>query len=60
MSTNTSQQKSVDEQVQTHVDELLKLGWRFKGRGLYPSWGRGDRIHEHFCSKDQTTTKDQD
>ena len=57
---NTSQQQSVDAQVQNHVNELLKLGWRFKGRGLYPTWGRGDQIHDRFSSKNQTTTKDQD
>jgi hypothetical protein len=51
MNSNTSQQHSVDAQVQKHVDELLKLGWQFRGRGLYPTWGRGECIHACFRPK---------
>jgi len=48
MTSNTSQHQPVDAVVQHHVDELLKLGWQFRGRGLFPSWGRGDLIHARF------------
>jgi hypothetical protein len=58
MTTHTPQQQPVDAEVQKHVDELLKLGWQFKGRGLYPTWGRGEHIHHRFSSKTQTTTND--
>lgn len=51
MTSNTSQHQHVDAEVQRHVDELLKLGWQFRGRGLYPSWGRGDHIHDRFSHK---------
>jgi len=51
MTTHTSQHQSVDAQVQHHIDELLKLGWKFRGRGLYPSWGSGDGIHACYRPK---------
>ena len=58
MTSNTSQRQPVDAQVQHHVDELLKLGWQFRGRGLFPSWGRGDRIHDRFSLKTKAPLND--
>ena len=58
MTSNTSRHQPADAQVQHHVDELLKLGWQFRGRGLFPTWGRGDRIHERFKRNTQTSIDD--
>ena len=58
MTSNASQRHLADEQVQHHVSELMRLGWVFKGRGLYPSWGRGESIHQRYSTKHQATTND--
>ena len=42
---------STEAQIQTHVEALIKAGWSWNGRGLYPSWGRGESIHTLYCPK---------
>ena len=58
MTTTTAQHHPADVQIQHHVSELLKLGWQFRGRGLYPTWGKGERIHDHSSCKTKSPLND--
>jgi hypothetical protein len=47
------------KQIEEHVQALLALGWRWRGNGLYPSWGAASTpaqpMRKHHPVKDQSS-----
>ena len=45
-----------EAEIEAHVSALIEAGWSWNGRGLFPSWGKGESISALCRSKSKPAT----